>query len=125
MSMPQYIEIAVVASSEDGLKLIEGIDAISETGIAPRYKLVTIHPPRGDGVTQFSQLNATRVGLWVALDDQSMRMCQRRYRLLSCLPWYGRGFYDESLPIAVVRIKDRGEFQALAKKVWDAFCASS
>lgn len=72
MSMPQYIEIAVVASNEEGFKPIEGIGALTKSGIAPRYKLATIHRPKSPGVTQLDHLPTKRIGLWVALDDESM-----------------------------------------------------
>lgn len=125
MSMPQYMEIAVVSVTEDGLALIDGIEAITRSGIAPRYRLVTIQLPQRPDVTPFGQLDDRQIKLWVALDDESMRRCRWRYRLLAARPGYDRGFYDQSLPVAVVRIKDRQAFEALTERVWDAFCASS
>jgi len=125
MSMPQYIEIAVVSSSINGFEPIQGVRALATAGIAPRYRLVTIHPPERHGVTHLDLLETAQIGLWVALDDESMHRCQELYTALSSRPGYSRGFYDDLLPVAVIRIKDLGEFLALTDKVMEAFCASS
>jgi hypothetical protein len=125
MSMPQYLEIAVVASNESGFGSIEKLDAVFKPGIAPQYKLVTLDAPKSPLVIHMNRLDHQRIGLWVALDDEAMRRCQAAYQELASRPGYSRGFYDDHLPTAVVQVKDQNEFRALTEKVWEAFCATS
>lgn len=125
MSMPQYLEIAVVASNEAELRPLEKLDAVEKTGIAPRYRFVTLDAPENPRVIHMDRLEQQQIGLWVALDDEAMSRCQAVYEELSSHPGYSRGFYDHHLPAAVVRVKDRDEFLALTEKVWEAFCATS
>ena len=125
MSMPLYIEIAVVSYNESGFKEIEGIDALSKTGIAPRYVLVTLDHPMKKGITQIDRLKHESIGLWVALDDDALSKSLQVYKDMSSRPNYSRGFYDYHLPTAVVRVDGHDEFKTLTERVWEAFCATS
>lgn len=123
--MPQYIEVAVVATDESGFKTIRDVPALSKTGVYPCYKLVTIGRPEDSSVTQISELELKCVGLWVALDDQAMTKCQSIFSELSSAPGYSRGFYDDLLPRAVIQVQEREEFVALTEMILEAFCESS
>lgn len=125
MSMPLYLEVAVVATDESSFVLIRGIPAISKTGIAPRYRLAALHRPKVRDVTPFDDLAERSIGYWVALDDNAFAKCKEVFAKLASNPSYSRGFYDSHLPIAVVLVKTREEFGEITEKVFEAFCATS
>ena len=56
MSMPLYLEVAVVATDESSFDLIRDIPAISKTGIAPRYMLAALRFPKDHDVIPFDDL---------------------------------------------------------------------
>lgn len=118
MSMPQPLSVAIVSTDARGLKLVEGLPALSKQGIAPRYILVTLKRSFGSSTVRFSSLKADTIGLWVALDAQALQLCQ-------AIPVYGRGFYDHWLPERQVLVRTRAELEALTVKVREAFYASS
>lgn len=118
MSMPQYLTVAVVSTTARGLKLVQGVPALSASGVVPRYILVTLKPTFSMATVRLKSLQANTVGLWVALDAKALQACQ-------ALPAYSRGFYDHWLPERAVLVSSRVEFEALTKKIWEAFCASS
>ena len=76
MSMPQYIEIAVVSSDSEALRSITKGSRISQPGIAPKYHLVALDKPNGKRVIGLSELDSTRVLFWVALDEMAKDTCE-------------------------------------------------
>ena len=71
MSMPQYIEIAVVASTEEQLKpLIKGAK-IRQPSVAPKYLLLSLRKPSSKKVLYFSDLNPDHVLYWIAINDEA------------------------------------------------------
>ena len=118
MSMPAHIQVAVVAATEAGLAVVKDSPALSRSGIAPRYTLVTLEHAKSSDTSSLAQLRPDTIGLWVALDHEAMHACE-------AIPAYSRGFYDHWLPHAVVFAGNRGQFDLVVAKVWDAFCATS
>ena len=72
MSMPLYLEVAVVATDESSFDLIRDIPAISKTGIAPRYMLAALRFPKDHDVIPFDDLTERSIGYWIALDDNAV-----------------------------------------------------
>lgn len=123
--MPLYLEIAVVATNESSFGAIQGIPALSRTGIAPRYKFVALDRLKDRDIIQIDYLEHRNIGLWVTFDDRAMVKCQEVFAGLASTPHYSRGFYDHHLPTAVVQVKTRDEFSALTETIFEAFCATS
>lgn len=116
MSMPLPLTVAVVASEASGLRLVKGSQALSKSGIAPRYILVTVKETAG--TSAFTSIKADTIGFWVALDDVALQACK-------AVPQYSRSFYDHWLPEREVLVRTSADFEALTKKIWEAFCATS
>ncbi len=76
MSMPSYLTVAVVSTTARGLKLVEGVSALSASGVVPRYILVTLKPAFSMATVRLKDLKADTVGFWVALDAKALQACQ-------------------------------------------------
>jgi hypothetical protein len=125
MSMPQYIEIAVVASSSEALQSVTKGARISEPGIAPKYFLVALDKPTGKRVIGLSELKHEHILLWVALDNSARHKCDELHQQNVGNKNYSRGFYDAHLPEPVVRVESNAEFKKKVAAIYDAFCATS
>jgi hypothetical protein len=125
MSMPQYIEIAVVASKSDTIRAITKGAKISEPGIAPRYFLASLDKPSGKRVINLSELESDRILFWIVLDDKAKSECEKLHLKNTKNIKYSRGFYDIHLPDPVIQVSSNSEFNKLIKVVYEAFCATS
>jgi hypothetical protein len=125
MSMPQYIEIAVVGETESRVKeMIRGV-SLPTSGIAPKYHLISLALP-SEGICQsFSKLNYDRVLYWVALDDKSFITCQKATDENRAKDGFCRGFYDTHLPEVVVQVRSNEQLINETHKIAEAFCATS
>jgi hypothetical protein len=125
MSMPQYIEIAVVGATEKRvLEMTDGA-SIPESGIAPRYHLVSISSSNGGRCQDFSKLNYERVLYWVALDDESLKLCTEASAQNSSRKGFSRGFYSQYLPSSVIKVHSNQQFIEETHRITEAFCATS
>ncbi len=125
MSMPQYIEIAVVGATEETVSAMTAGAVLPNSGIAPRYHLLSLTIP-DKGICQcFSDVNTDRVLYWVALDQESLLASQNASQHNSSRDGFSRGFYDSYLPETVVLVDDNQQFIAETRKIMEAFCATS
>jgi len=118
MSMPAYLEVAVVASTERPLHQAASMPALNKKGVAPRYRLVSLDRPTTPGVEHFGSVPPEQIGFWVALDTEALDRCK-------ALPAYPRGFYDHWLPERVAYVTSSTELEEVAAEIWEAFCATS
>ena len=123
MSMPQPIDVVVLASSEAGLHGIKKVPGLKKPGVSPRYLLATIEG--SDKFSSFSSIDPVGVGFWIALDQPSKLKCQETVARLQSDPQYSRGFYDVHLPDPVVSATTMADLQRIVDEVWEAFCATS
>jgi len=123
--MPQYLRVAVVATDQESFESVAHHEAFRKVGIAPRYVPVVLGHAASQPLTALSAIDPETIGLWVALDDAAYLACQELHATVASRPGYSRGFYDQYLPDAVLRIEGAQQFNACTAKVWEAFCASS
>ena len=125
MSMPQYIHVAVVASNSKRLRDFTKSARISEPGVAPRYSLVSLKEPSGKRVLGWSELDCNNVLLWIALDDVAKAVCDEQHQKNLANPRYSRGFYDIHLPLPVIKVTSKLEFEKKVREIDEAFYATS
>lgn len=125
MSMPQYIEVAVVGADQTTVRSLTKGAPISKPGIAPRYHLVSLSGSSSKKIKAFSDLKYDRVILWVALDKQSEAVCIDAIKTNESRPGFGRGFYDTHLPESLIIVGTKNDFLAVTSKIYEAFCATS
>ncbi|MCL2914282.1 hypothetical protein L2725_10935 [Shewanella corallii] len=123
--MPQYIEIAVVGADQKTVKSITKDAPVSQPGIAPKYHLVSLSDASSKRITKFSELNYDRVFVWVALDEESKLACEAAIKINDSRSSFERGFYNHHLPESLIMVGNENEFLATAKKIYEAFCATS
>jgi len=125
MSMPQYIEIAVVGADQKIVKSITKGAPISQPGIAPKYHLVSLSEVTSKRLVNLAELNYERVLLWVSLDEQSKLACENAIKINEKRAGFDRGFYDQHLPESLIVVGTKNEFLATTKKIYEAFCETS
>jgi hypothetical protein len=125
MSMPQYLEVAVVGKEEKLVKTITKGVPISQPGIAPKYHLVSLSPATHKRFTEFESLNFEHVLVWIALDKESASKCKIAINKNKSRKNYERGFYDYHLPDSLLFATSNKEFHLLTTKIYEAFCATS
>lgn len=125
MSMPQYIEIAVVGADQKTVKSVTKGAPISQPGIAPKYHLVSLSDASSKRITKFSELSYDRVFVWVALDEESKSICESAIKNNERRSGFDRGFYNHHLPESLITVENKNDFLSTTKKIYEAFCATS
>ncbi|ELH0894802.1 hypothetical protein Q9887_001683 [Vibrio fluvialis] len=125
MSMPQYIEIAVVGADQKTVKSVTKGAPVSQPGIAPKYHLVSLSDASSKRITKFSELNYDRVYVWIALDEESKSVCESAIQNNERRTEFDRGFYSHHLPESLIVVGNKNEFLSTTKKIYEAFCATS
>ena len=125
MGMPQYIEVAVVGATEERVREMTSGASIPNSGIAPKYHLISIAFP-SEGICQpFCDLITDRVLYWVALDEESFIASQKASAGNHAKEGFDRGFYDSYLPEVVIQVHSNQQFVDETHKITEAFCATS
>jgi len=125
MSMPLPLNVLILASSEAGFQGIKKIAGLSKPGVSPRYTLATLDSPSSQKFSKFEDVDHSKVGFWIALDESSALQCKKALAALQSNPDYSRGFYDAHLPNPVATVRNMNELQRIIDDVWEAFCATS
>ena len=125
MSMPLPLNVVILASAEAGFQGIKKITGLSKPGVSPRYTLASLNCPSSQKISKFGDIDHSKVGFWIALDESSKVQCNKMVAALMSKAGYSRGFYDAHLPNPVITASSMDELQKIVDEVWDAFCATS
>ncbi len=61
----------------------------------------------------------------MALDEESRKACENAIKVNESRQGYDRGFYNHHLPEPLVVAKNKEQFLAVTKTIYEAFCATS